>query len=109
MAPEYSCDVLVVGGGPAGLGASCAAAGIGRRVGVVDDNPTWGGQIWRGEVTKPTNAAAQQWFARAAAAGVQFLPGTRVIAHPGPGVLWAETERGKVVLTYARLILAPGG
>jgi len=42
-------DVLVIGGGPAGMAAAARAAECGARVGIVDDNPTLGGQIWRGE------------------------------------------------------------
>ena len=46
---SHVCDVLVVGAGPAGLAAAWRAAQSGLRVGVVDDNPTAGGQIWRGD------------------------------------------------------------
>jgi NADPH-dependent 2,4-dienoyl-CoA reductase/sulfur reductase-like enzyme len=42
-------DVLVIGGGPAGMAAAVRAAECGVRVGIVDDNVTLGGQIWRGE------------------------------------------------------------
>jgi sarcosine oxidase subunit alpha len=37
------CDVLVVGGGPSGLAAACAAAKAGARVVVVDENARLGG------------------------------------------------------------------
>ncbi|MES2261017.1 MAG: FAD-dependent oxidoreductase [Pseudomonadota bacterium] len=40
-------DVLVIGAGPAGLAAAHAAAVHGASVGIVDDNPLPGGQIWR--------------------------------------------------------------
>ena len=39
------CDVLVVGAGPAGLMAACAAARSGARVIVVDDAPGLGGSL----------------------------------------------------------------
>ena len=39
------CDVLVVGGGPAGLAASLAAARAGARVVLVDDQPELGGSL----------------------------------------------------------------
>ena len=42
-------DVLVIGGGPAGMAAAVRAAECGVEVGIVDDNATLGGQIWRGE------------------------------------------------------------
>ena len=41
-------DVLVVGAGPAGMSAAVRSAEHGAKVGVVDDNPNCGGQIWRG-------------------------------------------------------------
>ena len=40
-------DVLVIGGGPAGMAAAARAAECGVRVGIVDDNFSLGGQIWR--------------------------------------------------------------
>jgi len=48
MARSEHFDILIVGGGPAGIAAACCAAGPGRRVAIVDDNPAPGGQIWRG-------------------------------------------------------------
>ena len=39
------CDVLVIGGGPAGLAASHAAAHTGARVIVCDENPAFGGGL----------------------------------------------------------------
>ena len=40
-------DVLVIGGGPAGLAAAVEAAGVGARSRVVDERPTFGGQIFK--------------------------------------------------------------
>ena len=40
-------DILVVGAGPAGIAAAVSASASGKRVGLVDDNPAPGGQIWR--------------------------------------------------------------
>ena len=42
---NWSCDVLVVGAGPAGLAAARAAARAGRRVVLVDDQTTPGGAL----------------------------------------------------------------
>ncbi|MCB2055709.1 MAG: sarcosine oxidase subunit alpha family protein [Geminicoccaceae bacterium] len=39
------CDVLVVGAGPAGLAAALAAGRAGRRVLLIDENPTLGGTL----------------------------------------------------------------
>ena len=48
--PEFSSrnlhvDVAVVGGGPAGIAASLAAADAGARVALIDDQPTLGGHL----------------------------------------------------------------
>ena len=45
MSERY--DLLVVGGGPAGLAATQEAAGLGLAVAVVDERPALGGQIFK--------------------------------------------------------------
>ncbi len=102
-------DVLIVGGGPAGIAAACCAAGDRRRVGIVDDGPTLGGQIWRGGQAKATTRQAATWLDRAAKTDVEVLTCTQVFAHPEPGVLMAETAGGACSLGYEKLILATGG
>src|SRR4051794_22090794 len=96
-------DVLVVGAGPAGLAAAASASGDGRRVGLVDDNPDLGGQIWRGERPRPTSPGAAMRFARAREAGVEARPGTRVVGLAGPGALLAESDGRMVELGYRSL------
>ena len=56
-------DVLVVGGGPAGLAAATTAAGLGLDVGLVDERPTFGGQIYAFNVRRvvPTIKKLQSW------------------------------------------------
>ena len=76
----------------------------GRRVAVLDDNPSLGGQIWRGA----TAGAARPWFEKVRAAGIEFLPGTRLDARPEHGTVWAETAAARHELKYRRLILATG-
>jgi len=39
------CDVAVVGGGPAGMGAAAAAAEAGAEVILIDENAAWGGSL----------------------------------------------------------------
>ena len=99
-------DILVVGAGPAGIAAAVTAAAAGKRVGLVDDNPAAGGQIWRSGAAQPT--AARTWLERLAASSVVRLQGWRIVDAPSPGVLRAEGNRGCRDLGYDQLILATG-
>jgi len=105
---RHVCDAWVIGAGPAGLAAACRAAQSGLRVGVVDDNPAAGGQIWRGEHAKPSSAEAQEWFERIRSVDIQMLSGARVFQQPEAGVLLAESSEGVCELKYESLVLATG-
>jgi octopine oxidase subunit A len=48
MADETEADLLIVGGGPAGMAAAVEAASHGLSVVLVDEQPAPGGQIYRG-------------------------------------------------------------
>src|SRR5690349_9748611 len=100
---DHVFDVLVVGAGPAGLAAAWRAAHSGMRVSVVDDNPTAGGQIWRGGPPE-----AQVWLERIRSVDVELINGARVFQHSGPGTLLAETSSRVHQLNYSSLVLATG-
>jgi NADPH-dependent 2,4-dienoyl-CoA reductase/sulfur reductase-like enzyme len=103
-------EVLVIGAGPAGLAAAQAAASAGKQVGIVDDNPVAGGQIWRGGPAQQRDPRAQAlWHALQAAANVRFMPQSRVLYAPAPGQLLVQMQTGgAAVLHYERLVLATG-
>ena len=106
-------DVLVVGGGPAGIAAASCAVESGMRVGIVDDNFKLGGQIWRGQSEDnhskgKENADASKWIERLHNTGVTSLCGLRVVHQPASGVLLAENLDGFCELTYDKLVLATG-
>jgi NADPH-dependent 2,4-dienoyl-CoA reductase/sulfur reductase-like enzyme len=101
-------DVLVIGAGPAGMAAACCAATGAKRVGLIDDNPTPGGQIWRGGKDKAELREGRAWFDRLARANVDLRTGAQVTANPAPGVLWGESEQGACELAYRKLIVATG-
>jgi NADPH-dependent 2,4-dienoyl-CoA reductase/sulfur reductase-like enzyme len=103
-----TCEVLIVGGGPAGLAAAWSAAECGKRVTVVDDNPALGGQIWRGEDPKPSTPEAAVWLKRVRAIKAELIGGARVFDLPVPGRLFAETLDGLREVRYQSLILATG-
>ena len=105
---HHVCDLLVVGAGPAGLAAAYRAAVSGQRVIVVDDNPTAGGQIWRGEQTKPKSAEAQQWFEKLRSVEFELIAGARVFEVKGKTLL-AETVSGaRAEFSFTKLVLATG-
>lgn len=101
-------DVLVVGGGPAGMAAAARAAECGVRVGVVDDNPALGGQIWRrgSENTQPEEAG--KWQHLIQGRGVTVFCGKKIVHQPVPGVLLAEGASDLSELRYRNLVLATG-
>ena len=101
-------DVLVIGGGPAGMAAAACAAECGVRVGIVDDNPSFGGQIWRGESDGQQNTDASKWIQRLRMSGAVALCGLRVVHQPEQGVLLAESLNGFCELSYEKLVLATG-
>jgi NADPH-dependent 2,4-dienoyl-CoA reductase/sulfur reductase-like enzyme len=106
---QLAVDILVVGAGPAGLAAAASAAQSGARVGIIDDNPTTGGQIWRGGVGGAPSAPARLWFGRVARSlGVTVLNQARVVAPLGDGALLAETPDAGIEARFEQLVLATG-
>jgi len=75
------CDVLVVGGGPAGITAARQAAEAGARVMLCDDCPRIGGSLLAAADTMIDGLSATEWLTRELAAlaalpGVTLLPRT---------------------------------
>jgi D-hydroxyproline dehydrogenase subunit alpha len=105
---NFQFDIVVVGAGPAGIAAACAAAESGKRVAVVDDTPWLGGQIWRGEQARPKQPQAQQWLEKFRKCGATVLDRTSVIAAPEHGLLLAEHADGPREIRWQKLILATG-
>jgi NADPH-dependent 2,4-dienoyl-CoA reductase/sulfur reductase-like enzyme len=112
---ESRFDVLIVGAGPAGIAAACAAAESGATVGIVDDNPGPGGQIWRGLPADDDLGARAghegeqvEWHARLRRANVKHFYGTRIVAQASPGTLIAESFDETHLLEFKKLILATG-
>ncbi|MEO6528791.1 MAG: FAD/NAD(P)-binding oxidoreductase [Gemmatimonadaceae bacterium] len=101
-----SADVLVVGAGPAGIAAAATIAESGRRVVLVDQSPTVGGQIWRHRHGSTPPAAARRWIARLQRSGTEVRCETTVVdlyASAESGLFSAVVERG----TSAAVIHAP--
>jgi NADPH-dependent 2,4-dienoyl-CoA reductase/sulfur reductase-like enzyme len=105
---QFEFEIVVVGAGPAGLAAACAAAESGKRVAVLDDTPWLGGQIWRGQQKKPSEPQAQKWLERFRRCGATLLDRTSAIACPRTSVLLAEHPDGPREIHWQQLILATG-
>jgi D-hydroxyproline dehydrogenase subunit alpha len=105
-------DVVVIGAGPAGMAAAAAAARHGVDVCLIDDNPKYGGQIWRGHddqsARHPRKSRFGQLQETLESGRVEFRSGAHVVSFPAPGVLRLETSSGFEDIRHRRLILATG-
>ena len=100
------------------MAAAACAAECGVPVGLVDDNPSLGGQIWRSQSSSRSendqqhsdqqNPDASKWLQRMSASGATALCGLRVVHQPEAGVLLAESLSDLCELKYEKLVLATG-
>ncbi len=74
-----ACDVLVIGGGPAGIAAASRAAELGARTLLVDEGLAPGGQIWRASRGGQQGGAARRWVERLARSGAAIRSSTSVV------------------------------
>ena len=111
-------DVMVIGGGPAGLAAASEAAAAGLTVAVVDERPTPGGQIFKqpGRGFRVTNeralghdhARGRRLIDAVERSGAALLPRTSAVAIRGTTVVLVEEgEHARAVDAHA-VIVAPG-
>lgn len=106
-------DVAVVGGGPGGIVAATVAAEAGLHVCVIDDNVTFGGQIWRGIRADwagkyPLGDEFLQWANRLNRTECECLQGWQAIDRPVANVLRLERDGAVRDLRFRHLILATG-
>lgn len=120
-------DILVLGAGPAGMGAAITAARAGARVVVVDEAPRAGGQVYRtppeavaARAPAPSPEAAEGARQRAAlvASGARLVTGHRVwLVTEGFGVealgpdgpaRWRAPQLIAATGTHERVIPFPG-
>ncbi|GIK97076.1 MAG: sarcosine oxidase subunit alpha [Alphaproteobacteria bacterium] len=120
---DLFCDVLVIGGGPAGLAAALAAGRMGARVILAEQMPSLGGSL----LDEPAGGPGDLWLAPVLAElgslpNVRLLTRTTVFgaydhgtfglvervadhrAAPGPG----EPRQRYIVLRAQRAVLAAG-
>ncbi|MGO8699634.1 MAG: FAD-dependent oxidoreductase [Limisphaerales bacterium] len=105
---RFHFEVVVVGGGPAGLAAACTAAENGCRAALIDDTPWLGGQIWRGQQAHPKNPQAVRWIERFRRTKAVLLDQCTILGPRGQRRLLAEHPSGPREIEWERLILATG-
>ena len=102
-------DVVIVGAGPAGLAAGVRCAESGCQVTLIDDNPTVGGQIWRGGAAMNKSTAATKWFNGVRnQKNISILNGRVVSANAEARQLTVELLDMAVTVSWRVLILATG-
>ena len=114
-ATERHCDVLVIGGGAAGLSAAIAAAEAGTSVVLLDERQSMGGQFAKKLAPSHTDASPDAQFrlgsdlqARAARAGVRLETDASVWGAFAADEIAAVVRGSAVTYHPRRLILATG-
>jgi sarcosine oxidase subunit alpha len=107
---HLSCDVLVAGGGPAGLTAARSAARAGARVVICEREPVFGGELeFEGGVieNQPTRGWVQSVVTELTTLGVRQLLDTAVVGSGG-GQIIAHCEPGGIAGHNAVFRIRPG-
>jgi NADPH-dependent 2,4-dienoyl-CoA reductase/sulfur reductase-like enzyme len=102
---RLSTEVVVVGGGPAGIAAAVHAAEAGARTLLVEEQARPGGQVWRHRGEPPP--AARRWLERLARSGAAVLSGATVVDAAGRELVVEHGGRARRV-AFGRLVLATG-
>ncbi len=114
---RFAPDLLVVGGGPAGLAAAAVAAEAGLDVLLVDERPKLGGQFYKqpSDGFSVDEARLDKQFRdgralirRVAATGLRCLSGMSVAAAFGQDEIVASGEGGVALIRPERILLATG-
>lgn len=111
MADVTRFDVVVVGGGPAGLAAATAASRGTSSVALIDEGPGPGGQIWRPDARGSHHHAARPWLDALGRSSVVTLSRASVVdasTHRGRHRLVVQHGDRAAIIETATLILATG-
>ncbi len=115
LAPSY--DLVVIGGGPAGLAAASLAARAGLSTVLFDENPGVGGQIYRGITSTPlanrTILGEDYWAgealaAEAKASGAAIVTGATVWSLDPQKIVGVSIDGKARMIAAERVIIATG-
>jgi NADPH-dependent 2,4-dienoyl-CoA reductase/sulfur reductase-like enzyme len=115
LAPSY--DLVVIGGGPAGLAGASLAARAGLSTVLFDENPGVGGQIYRGITSTPvTNRvvlgedywAGEALAAEARASGALIVTGATVWSLDPQKIVGVSIAGAARLIEARRVIVATG-
>ena len=105
---KMTTDILIVGGGPAGMSAALAAStDPGIKVTVIDDNPRLGGQIWRAELGKTKSRESNELIALLDDNRIDVVNNASVFAADRNKLL-ADIRNERIDIEYRKLIIATG-
>jgi len=111
----FNYDVIVVGGGPAGLNAAKYAANSGSRVGLIDSGTRLGGQYWRHSGNEEFDQRQHYDFEQASLLIDAVSANSRVTVHTSTAIWSTSVDNGEVHLrsandlfTSKKVILATG-
>lgn len=115
-AAEQDCDLLVIGGGPAGLAAAAAGAAHGLRTTLLDERPAPGGQVYRQpgpgfRVLSPARLGrdyqrGQALIEQANRAGAELRPGTVVVSLRGTTAIVLDGGQTQRIRSRAVIVAA---
>ena len=111
-------DLVIIGGGPAGIAAASTAASQGLTVALIDERPTLGGQIYKrvgpGFKVKSANEVGKDYFlgekliAELDSSNVELFLETLVATIEDSAVVIARNGKHAEKLTYKKLLISPG-
>ncbi|MBS0517571.1 MAG: FAD-dependent oxidoreductase [Proteobacteria bacterium] len=107
LSPSY--DLVVIGGGPAGLAAASLAARVGLSTVLFDENPGVGGQIYRGITSTPIKngtVLGEEYWAGGALASEAKVSGAAIVTGATVWTLDPSLAVGVSIAGKARLIQA---
>ncbi|REJ77888.1 MAG: NAD(P)/FAD-dependent oxidoreductase [Acidobacteria bacterium] len=100
-------EILVIGGGPAGLAAAEAASSHGKQVTVIDENPAFGGQIWRAEKSE-LSEKAKNLVEALEKNGVEMIASCTCVASLPDKRILALSNGKTFPIRYDKVIIATG-